>query len=83
MNRPITELAPVIRLLYQKELGGDPEELVRLALQSNGTAYELVRNDDTRTFIARKDIEDYLDNPSPQPAKRNILAALQQFKPID
>ena len=71
-----SEIRDLLARIY-RELGKDPVELVRVAPLYGGwynsLKYEVVRADDARTHIWRKDIEDT--------NQEAIAAALKAFAP--
>lgn len=71
-NKRIYQLGRRIGQLYRDEVGGDPQDLVRI--WDDGAWYYVVRNDDTQTVIPIRDVaEDRRDR---------ITAALRRFRTI-
>ena len=71
-TKRIYQLGQKIRHIYQNELGGDPQDLVRI--WDDGAWYYVVRNDDTQTAVPIRDVaEDRRDQ---------IIEALGRFEPI-
>ena len=70
-NKRIYQLGRKIKALYRDEVGGDPEDLIRI--WDDGVGYYILRNDDTQTVVPIRDVaEDRRDH---------IVAALRNFKP--
>jgi len=75
--RSIEEIRSIILSLYS-ELGKDVDE-IRYVTEEDITQYKIVRDDDAKTFIMRKDIDDFFGS-SKEHAKINIMNALSNFK---
>lgn len=71
-NKRIYQLGQRIKQIYQDELGGDPQDLIRI--WDDGAWYYIVRNDDTQTAVP---IRDLAEN-----RKDEIVEALRRFQPI-
>jgi hypothetical protein len=68
----IYALGEVVRRLYRDQVGGNPEDLVRV--WDDGFRYYVLRNDDALTDFAVQDLaEDRRDR---------IVAALRRFRPL-
>jgi hypothetical protein len=68
----IYALGEVVRGLYRDQVGGNPEDLVRV--WDDGCRYYVLRNDDALTDFAVQDLaEDRRDR---------IVAALRRFRPL-
>jgi len=71
-NQRIYQLGQKIKQLYQDEVGGNPNDLVRI--WDDGAWYYVVRNDDTQAVVPIRDLaEDRRDH---------IVEALRKFQPI-
>ena len=71
-TKRIYELGQKIKRIYRDEVGGDPQDLIRI--WDDGAWYYVVRNDDTQAVLPIRDLaEDRHDQ---------IIAALQKFQPI-
>ena len=71
-NKRIFQLGQRIKQIYQDELGGDPQDLIRL--WDDGAWYYIVRNDDTQTAVPVRDLA--------EDRKDEIVEALRRFQPI-
>ena len=68
----IYQLGQTIKQIYKDEVGGDPEDLIRI--WDDGAWYYVVRNDDTQATVPVRDLaEDRRDR---------IAEALRRFQPI-
>jgi len=72
-NKRVFQLGQKIKQLYQDEVGGNPKDLIRI--WDDGVWYYVVRNDDTQAVLQIRDVA--------EDRKDNLVAALQQFQPID
>lgn len=72
-NKRVYQLGQKIRQLYQDEVGGNPNDLIRI--WDDGVWYYVVRNDDTQALLQIRDVA--------EDRKDNLVAALRQFQPID
>jgi hypothetical protein len=71
-NQRIYQLGQTIKQIYKDEVGGDPEDLIRI--WDDGAWYYVVRNDDTQATVPVRDLaEDRRDR---------IAEALRRFQPI-
>ena len=71
-NKRIFQLGQRIKQIYQDELGGDPQDLIRI--WDDGAWYYIVRNDDTQTTVPIRDLA--------EDRKDEIVEALRRFQPI-
>ena len=72
-HKRIYQLGQKIKQLYRDEVGGNPQDLIRI--WDDGAWYYVVRNDDTQAVLQVRDVaEDRRDR---------IAAALRQFQPIE
>jgi hypothetical protein len=71
-NKRIFQLGQRIKQIYQDELGGDPQDLIRI--WDDGAWYYIVRNDDTQTAVPVRDLA--------EDRKDEIVEALRRFQPI-
>jgi hypothetical protein len=72
-NQRIYQLGQKIKQLYQDEVGGNPNDLIRI--WDDGAWYYVVRNDDTQAVVPIRDLaEDRRDH---------IVEALRKFQPIN
>ena len=71
-NKRIYQLGQRIKQIYQDELGGDPQDLIRI--WDDGAWYYIVRNDDTQTAVPIRDLA--------EDRKDEIVEALRRFQPI-
>ena len=71
-NKRIFQLGQRIKQIYQDELGGDPQDLIRI--WDDGAWYYIVRNDDTQTAVPIRDLA--------EDRKDEIVEALRRFQPI-
>jgi hypothetical protein len=72
VRQRILELGEEVRRIYRDQVGGNPEELVRI--WDDGMRYYVLRNDDTQTDFA---VQDLAENRRDQ-----IAAALRRFRPL-
>jgi hypothetical protein len=72
-NKRVYQLGQKIRQLYQDEVGGNPNDLIRI--WDDGVWYYVVRNDDTQALLQIRDVA--------EDRKDNLVAALRRFQPID
>jgi hypothetical protein len=72
-TKRVYQLGQKIRQLYQDEVGGNPNDLIRI--WDDGVWYYVVRNDDTRALLQIRDVA--------EDRKDNLVAALRRFQPID
>ena len=71
-NQRIYQLGQKIKQLYQDEVGGNPNDLIRI--WDDGAWYYIRRNDDTQAVVPIRDLaEDRRDR---------IVEALRKFQPI-
>jgi len=71
-NQRIYQLGQKIKQLYQDEVGGNPNDLIRI--WDDGAWYYIMRNDDTQAVVPIRDLaEDRRDH---------IVEALRKFQPI-
>ena len=71
-NQRIYQLGQKIKQLYQDEVGGNPNDLIRI--WDDGAWYYVMRNDDTQAVVPIRDVaEDRRDH---------IVEALRKFQPI-
>ena len=71
-NQRIYQLGQKIKQLYQDEVGGNPNDLIRI--WDDGAWYYVMRNDDTQAVVPIRDLaEDRRDH---------IVEALRKFQPI-
>jgi hypothetical protein len=71
-NKRVYQLGKKIKQLYKDELGGNPEDLIRI--WDDGAWYYVVRNDDTQAVLQIRDVAEDRKDP--------IIEALRQFQPI-
>lgn len=72
VQQRLFELGEKVRRIYREQVGGNPDELVRL--WDDGGRYYVLRDDDTQTDFAIRDLaEERLDH---------IVAALRRFRPL-
>ncbi len=72
-TKRVYQLGQKIRQLYQDEVGGNPNDLIRI--WDDGVWYYVVRNDDTQALLQIRDVA--------EDRKDNLVAALRRFQPID
>ena len=71
-NKRIYQLGQRIKQIYRDELGGDPQDLIRI--WDDGAWYYIVRNDDTQTAVPIRDLA--------EDRKDEVVEALRRFQPI-
>jgi len=76
--KPLEEIVPVIRTLYEKGLRRDPEELTSFSINHDHQSYVVHRNDNW-TEIPRRFVDDYVDGFEKAKAKACILGVLNSL----
>jgi len=74
--KSVNKVGPILKDIYEKELGKDPNELLDVRIKD--LAYE-VQTDWDRVLIDRLDVELYIDGADEKTklrAKKNILKSL-------
>lgn len=71
-NKRIYQLGQRIKTLYRDEVGGNPQDLIRI--WDDGAWYYVLRNDDTQAVLPIRDLA--------EDRKDSIVAALRRFQPV-
>ena len=71
-TKRIFQLGQKIKRIYRDEVGGDPQDLIRI--WDDGAWYYIVRNDDTQAAVPIRDLA--------EGRNEQVAEALRRFQPL-